>query len=63
MESQEKVESNEEVKKCPNCSKELKPGEGIRRENGHYCCDACCEAGSRIEQKKKEKKDLTCEFC
>ncbi|MEX0617178.1 MAG: hypothetical protein WD231_05255 [Candidatus Woykebacteria bacterium] len=56
-------DKKEEVKTCPNCGKELKPGEGIRKENGHFCCDKCCEVGPRIEEKKKQGKPLTCEFC
>lgn len=48
---------------CPNCGKELGPGEGIRRENGHFCCDKCCEAGDRKEEKEKQSKSKTCEFC
>lgn len=50
-------------KTCPNCGKKLAPGEGVRKEDGHFCCDACCDAGPRVEQKKKEGKALTCEFC
>lgn len=50
-------------KTCPNCGKELGPGEGIRKENGHFCCDKCCEAGDRKEEKEKQGKSKTCEFC
>ncbi len=46
-------------KTCPNCGKELKPGEGIRKEDGHFCCDSCCERGP----KKEKEKSKTCEFC
>jgi hypothetical protein len=48
-----------EVKKCPNCGKELKPGEGLRKEEGHFCCDACCERGPKPDKEKSK----TCEFC
>ena len=38
-------------------------GEGVRKEDGHFCCDKCCDVGPRKEEKKKEGKPLTCEFC
>ena len=47
----------DEKKTCPNCGKELKSGEGVRKEDGHFCCDKCCEVGPRKEKAK------TCEFC
>ena len=50
-----------EKKTCPNCGKELKPGEGVRKENGHFCCDKCCERGE--EPKEEKEKSKTCEFC
>ena len=53
----DKKENPTSGKTCPNCGKELAPGEGIRKENGHFCCDKCCEVGPRQEKKK------TCEFC
>ena len=56
-------DKKEEKKTCPNCGKELAPGEGVRKENGHFCCDKCCDVGPRKEEKKKEGKALTCEFC
>jgi hypothetical protein len=46
-----------EMKNCPNCGKALAPGEGVRKEDGHFCCDKCCEVGPRTEKK------MTCEFC
>jgi len=52
-------ETEEKVKTCPNCGKELKPGEGIRKEDGHFCCDACCKRGPKPEKEKSK----TCEFC
>lgn len=56
-------DKREEKKTCPNCGKELAPGEGVRKESGHFCCDKCCDVGPRKEEKKKEGKALTCEFC
>jgi len=47
------------MKNCPNCGKELKEGEGVRKEDGHFCCDSCCERGPKQEKEKSK----TCEFC
>jgi hypothetical protein len=42
---------------CPNCGKELKKGEGLVKEDGHYCCNSCHKQGPKKEKSK------TCEFC
>ena len=53
------AETKEEAKTCPNCGKELKPGEGVRKEDGHFCCDKCCDRGTKPDKEKSK----TCEFC
>lgn len=52
-------DAEKEVKTCPNCGKELKPGEELSKENGHFCCNACCKRGPKLEKEKSK----TCEFC
>ena len=46
---------------CPNCGKEINPSEGVKKEDGHFCCDKCCERGDKPKEEKEKSK--TCEFC
>lgn len=58
-----KEEVKEEAKTCPNCGKKLEEGKTYWKEGDHFCCEKCCDAGQRKEEKQKQGKPLTCEFC